>query len=120
MNTFKCWLVAQIEPLFGFTLIAGWMILLGADQITSPPEFLISIWFFVTIASIALIPSIIITIFTWRNYEEVISRSLMWRRSNIDRFSMKLKYSFGVFIQTLLILIIIPYSVIILVLNPAL
>lgn len=116
MNTFKCWLIAQTEVLGGLVFILGILLMQDDGAILKTeilPSYLKSIWLLTTIASAAFVLSTMITIFTWRNFEEVVSRSLVWRRSNVDLFSMKIKYSLNIFIQILIISIALTYEIIV-------
>lgn len=116
MNTFKCWLIAQTEVLGGLVFILGILLMQDDGAILKTeilPSYLKSIWLLTTIASVAFVLSTMITIFTWRNFEEVVSRSLVWRRSNVDLFSMKIKYSLNIFIQILIISIALTYEIIV-------
>ena len=44
-------------------------------------------------ALLTLISSVVIAIFTWRNFDEVVSRRTLFRNSNSALFSMRLLYT---------------------------
>ncbi|MDR2684958.1 MAG: hypothetical protein LBB53_06220 [Prevotellaceae bacterium] len=51
-----------------------------------------------------LIPSISVGKFTYRNINEILSRSARWRTSNVDVFEIRMKYALKKFFHALIIL----------------
>lgn len=105
MKTFKCWLVAQsdIYLLIAFLFCA---IVVGKLDI----EINLDIPLLV-IAILALVLAIFICIFAWRNFEEVIPYNFMWRKSNVERFGMRLKYTIYTFFMMLLTFVFLFYGI---------
>jgi len=48
-----------------------------------------------------LIYAIWAVVFTYRNFDEVYSRSKRWRKSNVEKFDSRLGYCFGMFFKCL-------------------
>lgn len=119
-DTIKCWLLSKIEGFTAFMLIAGlatfaapiWLI----DGYDTMPEvqqkiasdlalkniFTLNIFEKIT-WSVMLITAIIIGIkiakYTYNYYDEIVSRSFLWRNSNVGIFDSQLKYAIGMFFQ---------------------
>jgi len=41
-----------------------------------------------------------VAIYTYNNFDEVVSRRMLWRNSNVSLFNEQLKYSIGRFIAS--------------------
>lgn len=55
---------------------------------------------FITTCVIAIIMSILIGIFAYRNFDEVLSRSDRYRSSKVDLMQKRIKHSFGIAIAS--------------------
>lgn len=99
MKIFLSWILAKqtgVAALGLFVLFFCYSVLrktdIGLDFFYLP--FFISLPF-------CLIYAIWAVVFTYRNYDEVYSRSKRWRKSNVEKFDSRLGYCFGMFFKSL-------------------
>lgn len=96
MRTFICWLLSKLrEPAaLGFwgaiCLMMGWDKVDGESmmsilKIALPIDIILSVW---------------AAVFTYKNFDEVFSRSSRWRNSNVEKFDVRLKYSILVLFES--------------------
>ncbi len=109
MKTFISWVISQIEAIIAL-IVAGICCLAPelAARLTVNLEGLFdggwsAVDGSIFAAIISIVVAIVAMIFTWRNFEETISRSMIWRRSNIDRFGMRLQYSLTIFVEVVVL-----------------
>lgn len=97
MRTFICWLLSKLkEPAaLGFwgtiCLMMGWDKIDGESmmsilKIALPIDIILSAW---------------AAVFTYKNFDEVFSRSSRWRNSNVEKFDVRLKYSILVLFESI-------------------
>lgn len=97
MRTFICWMLSKLKGIAGLGLIGALCLLLGWDNIDSNsviPILMIAI-------PVDIVLSVWAGVFTYKNFDEVFSRSSRWRNSNVTKFDMRFKYSVLVFFQSL-------------------
>lgn len=95
MKTFICWLIAcASEIIMGLELFAIVIIksnnLIIKDMSSNQKA---SDYFLIFSCLATLIFAIFITIYTYRNIDEVISRQFKWKNSRVSAFNYRLKYS---------------------------
>lgn len=99
MKTFFCWLLSKINPITGVGILAAmWCALTAADDFEFAHKILKPL---LVIGSISFILSVWAAVFTFKNFDEVYSRSKRWRNSNVDRLDVRISYSFGMFVKCL-------------------
>lgn len=72
---------------------------------------------FIATCIIAIIMSILIGIFAYRNFDEVLSRSDKYRSSKVDLMQKRIKHSFGIAIASFFTLVLTIPSIFIFVLS---
>jgi hypothetical protein len=104
--TIKCWIISKLSKITGFWAAVIFItVLVAIPENTAEPATLILTkaieWTFsptffileVTGFVICLIACIKVGKFTYRNIDEILSRSARWRTSNVKKFDIRLKYS---------------------------
>lgn len=115
MKTIFCWIIANLE---GFIAIILFYVMVCAAFQVNPinQDIQISqtalINLLIGSLILAFIFAIITAIFTYRNFDEVISRQFRWRNSNVELFSAQLKYTFSRFFWSMIV-----YSVYLIILS---
>ena len=98
MKTLMCWLIANLESHLIIIFLCALMYKLN----TSPNHVQIifskflapeSISLLIILVILAFIFSLWTAIFTYKNFNEVISRQFRWRNSNVEIFSSRLYYT---------------------------
>lgn len=99
MRTILSWFLAKqtgVAALGLFILFFCYTVIeyagIGMDLFSIP--FIISLPF-------CLIYAIWAVVFTYKNFDEVYSRSKRWRKSNVEKFDTRLGYCFGMFFKCL-------------------
>ena len=118
-KTIKCWLIANLETLNAI----GFFLLLLIVQIKSHNETLptggtqntsqISVfyWILIIFATISdILVSVKIAIYTYRNFDEIVSLRMLFHNSNVSLFQIQLKYSISRFGLTFLFILFIYLS----------
>lgn len=128
MKTIFCWLIANIEShialmilfvLFYYTFLKKNENLQKMEQISSSVKVseAVVLNYAIGILIIAFILAILTAIFTYQNFDEVISRQFKWRSSNVGQFSAQLSYTFSRFFWSMVIyciyLCIILYKILV-------
>jgi hypothetical protein len=98
MKTFYCWLLANaIGPLLVVEVIVFANLCAHyAEDNGMPPGKMVAIYsstHFLISFILSLVVAIWVCRFTWSNIYEVVSRRFLYRNSNINTFSFRLKYS---------------------------
>lgn len=118
-KTIKCWLVANIE---GFSGVFFFFILFTSfnDENTELNNALnldtIHWVIFGIVSAINIYLSVIVAIFTYRNFEEVVPLRMLFHNSNVSLFQEQLKYSISRFFSMLGLLTMAFFSIYIIVL----
>lgn len=97
MRTILSWFLAKqtgVAALGLFVLFFCYSVIanteIGMDRFYLP--FIISL-------PLGLIYAIWAVVFTYRNFDEVYSRSKRWRKSDVEKFDSKIGYCFGMFFK---------------------
>lgn len=89
MRTLVCWLLSKLKEPAALGFIGAVCLIMGWDTVDG--DSMISI---LKIAlPIDIVLSIWAAVFTYKNFDEVFSRSSRWRNSNVEKFDVRLKYS---------------------------
>jgi len=120
-STIKCWLIANLETLGGisflFFLFACSIYGNSHTKMVQPTNGNIPTFYWIIIGITTLISiyfSILVAIFTYRNFEEVVDRRMLWRNSNVSMFHARLKYSLSRFGYTFLLIVLVIGSILVL------
>lgn len=120
-STIKCWLIANLETLGGvsflFFLFACSIHGNSYTKVAQPTDGHIPISHWIIIGMTILIAiyfSILVAIFTYRNFDEVVDRRMLWRNSNVSLFHAQLKYSLSRFGYTFLLIVLVIGSILVL------
>lgn len=106
MNSkFNCWLIANLETFAGICFITLLFLQNSDSGINQAiPEVKAntqnSTWYLIIIGLalvVSIFFSVIIAIYTYRNFDEVVSRRMLWRNSNVSLFNEQLKYTLSRF-----------------------
>ena len=116
MKTFTCWLLSKIAipATLGILMLFCIVGMISEHRLTVED---VTQWSYVVVP-IDFVLSVCATIFTYRNFDEVYSRSKRWRNNNVEKFDMRLSYCIFMFIQCLLavpflmLLLVLLYNVI--------
>lgn len=89
MKTFKALLISYLEVIFIFALLIG---IKGGDgelfgSVKTSPAWII------TGLALSSIFAIWVAVFTWKNYKECISRSVLWRNSKVSILASRFGYT---------------------------
>jgi hypothetical protein len=103
-NTIKCWLIANLETLLGICFLTFLFCSAHGSSGTANPSTQANIqiptsWKIIigSVVIIAIYFSVKIATYTYRNFDEVVSRRMLWRNSNVSMFQEQLKYSLSRF-----------------------
>lgn len=99
MKTFWCWIIANMDSQIAVIIFIA-IILPKPIKVAHSPEIL-PYYLFALIFTFSL--AILTAIYTYKNYNEVISRRFRWRSSNVEVFSARLKYTISRFFVSLII-----------------
>lgn len=92
MKTFNCWLISCLEVLITILLLVIWAIQYGFSVYSDLPEK--QMRYLVTLSClIAAIPAIATAIYTYKNYDEVISAGVARWTSSTKLLEGQMKYS---------------------------
>jgi len=103
-KTIKCWLVANIEGLSG---IFFFFILFTAfneknTELNDALKLETIHWvIFGIVSAVDIYLSVLIAIFSYRNFDEVVSLRMLFHNSNVSLFQEQLKYSISRFFSAL-------------------
>lgn len=96
MRTFICWLLSKLREPAALVFFGAICLMMGWDKVDG--ESMMSI---LKIAlPIDIILSVWAAVFTYKNFDEVFSRSSRWRNSNVEKFDVRLKYSILVLFES--------------------
>lgn len=96
MRTFICWLLSKLREPAALGFLGAICLMMGWDKVDG--ESMMSI---LKIAlPIDIILSVWAAVFTYKNFDEVFSRSSRWRNSNVEKFDVRLKYSILVLFES--------------------
>lgn len=96
MRTFICWLLSKLREPAALGFFGAICLMMGWDKVDG--ESMMSI---LKIAlPIDIILSVWAAVFTYKNFDEVFSRSSRWRNSNVEKFDVRLKYSILVLFES--------------------
>lgn len=117
-NTFKCWIISNLEILASI----GFIIFIYKNEYyndNNQTVFTNSTFLLILIGLILMTIiffSVKVAIYTYKNFDEVVSRRMLWRNSNVSLFNEQLKYSIGRFIASFVffLLIALDFAVVIL------
>ena len=118
-NTIKYWLIANFEVfsflIFLFIIINGSKSTEQTSQATVQYTTFQYVLFGIAVA-VDVYLSVMIAIFSFRNFDEVVSRRMLWRNSNVSLFQEQLKYAISRFGSALLLfglieLVVIVYTI---------
>ena len=103
----KCWLVANIEGLSGilflFLLITGMNT--NNTELNDAFELETIHWvIFGIVSAVNIYLSVLIAIFSYRNFDEVVPLRMLFHNSNVSLFQEQLKYSISRFFSALVLL----------------
>ncbi len=97
MKTFNCWLISNLE----FILVIYLFIVIGGGseifQLSLPTNKTLATTLLIFSFIVTLSFAIYIAIYSWKNFDEVTSRRMLWRNSNAAIFQIKLAYVFSRF-----------------------
>ena len=105
MKTFISWLLANIQPLsvIGFiVLILEYAAFHDADFSSSERTHKMITVLSVVQIPVALVFAIWAAKFTYQNFDEVWSRRMSWKSSNVDKLNSKFSYTSKIFFSSLL------------------
>lgn len=89
MRTLVCWLLSKLKEPAALGFLCAVCLIMGWDKVDGDSM--------ISILKIALPINIVLSIwaavFTYKNFDEVFSRSSRWRNSNVEKFDVRLKYS---------------------------
>lgn len=113
-KTIKCWLVANIEGLtflfFLFIMVAGMneenTELTGAFDLETVHWVVFGI-----VSAVNIYLSVVVAIFTYRNFDEVVPLRMLFHNSNVSLFQEQLKYSISRFFSMFGLLIMAFISI---------
>ena len=116
MKTFLSWLLTKITPLAFLGVFTLFYIfnMISEQKLTVED---VTAWAFIVVP-IDIVLSVCATVFTYRNFDEVFSRSKRWRNSNVEKFDMRIWYCLALFFKCLfaipfiIFLIVIIYYII--------
>ena len=99
MKTFLCWLLTKITPL---AILGVFMLFYIINQISEQKLTIedVMTWAFIVVP-IDIVLSVWATVFTYRNFDEVFSRSSRWRTSNVEKLDSRIWYTIGTFFKCL-------------------
>lgn len=98
MRTWGCWLLSKMKSFAGLGIILI-VCLWGLDA--EDDAYRQALTLMVVITPVSAILSIWAAIFTFKNFEEVYSRSKRWRNSNVEKLNTRICYSISMFFQCL-------------------
>ncbi len=125
MKTIFCWLIANLESHLGMMVLFVLFYPQFSDknEISQKTEKLssvikgsedIAINSLIVCVIVAFILAILTAVFTYRNFDEVISRQFKWRNSNVERFEARLNYTLTRFMWSMIVyciyLLILSYQ----------
>lgn len=96
MRTIICWMLSKLQLPAALGLLGAFLLFkrfgdVGDDSIVKilmiclPIDVFLSVW---------------AAVFTYKNFDEVFSRSSRWRSSNVEKFDVRLKYGIYVLFQS--------------------
>lgn len=94
-ETIKSWLIANLESISAFFLVVIIFRFKGYESSIDLKSALTTFeWIFIVIVFITSFTiSILVSSYTYKNFNEVVSRRMLWRNSNVTLFNERLKYS---------------------------
>lgn len=113
MKTFLCWLISRSPKTILFIEVLVILFLNEKHIVISDVLSDKSVMFkFLLSASIlSIIVSLLIMIYTYKNFEEVISQQFKYKSSNVEKFDYRLKYSWDRFKVTFIICVLATYII---------
>lgn len=113
MKTFLCWLISRSPKTILFIEVLVILFLNEKHIVISDVLSDKSVMFkFLLSASIlSIIISLLIMIYTYKNFEEVVSQQFKYKSSNVEKFDYRLKYSWDRFKVTFIICVLATYII---------
>jgi hypothetical protein len=99
---FMCFPLKRMSEIFGrysMIILAGIMVVCFKEDFVADPvlsKFPIIYWITLSCATVI---ATLIAIFVYRNFEEVVSRRMLYRNSAVEMFDSRLGYTFGQFMN---------------------
>ena len=111
----KCWLVANIDRVFGLPVVFGGIGVYGLFKIKDNIVDTIGILGIIATIAIAVFAFIVackVCGFAYANFQEAISKRTKWKTSNVQQHEMKFVFALKAFVFTFFAIVgIVPLAV---------
>ncbi len=94
MKTFKSLLISYLE----LVVVVAFSVTTNGFEKPFLPSGMLSVTWLITGVVLSGIFAIWVAVFTWKNYRECISRSFIWRNSNVSILASKFGYTWQRFV----------------------
>lgn len=120
-KTIKCWLIANLETLNAISFFLFLIIVQINSHNENPPmgdshntsQISVFYWILIIIATISdILVSVKIAIYTYRNFDEIVSLRMLFHNSNVSLFQVQLKYSISRFSLTFMFVLFLYLSLV--------
>lgn len=113
MKTFLCWLISRSPKTILFIEVLIILFLneehIVISNVLSDKSVMLK--FLLSAGILSIIFPLLIMIYTYKNFEEVVSQQFKYRNSNVEKFDYRLKYSWDRFRVTFLICVLATYII---------
>ncbi len=113
MKTFLCWLISRSPKTILFIEVLIILFLneehIVISNVLSDKSVMLK--FLLSAGILSIIFPLLIMIYTYKNFEEVVSQQFKYRNSNVEKFDYRLKYSWDIFRVTFLICVLATYII---------